>query len=130
MVAPLPAPPPMDPSMIPPGMEMPGAPPPPPAPPALPPPDPDEQVLLMLRTAMENEGEEAVRERLRSLPPQVVNLLWEMADQNPELASLLDQLMPTEPEGPEYAPWFARTGPPPRPSEADVLALAGDDETF
>lgn len=107
-----------------------GGPPPPPAPPPLPPPNPAEQVLLMLRTAIETEGEEAVRERMRALPPQMVNLMWEMADQNPELASLLEQLMPTEPEGPDYAPWFARTGPPPQPSEADVLALVSDDEMF
>jgi hypothetical protein len=94
------------------------------------PPDPAADVLLMLRTAIDTEGEPAVRERLQALPSQMAQMLWELADTNPELQSLLESLMPSEPQGPAYAPWFARNGPPPKPTEADILTMASDDELY
>lgn len=139
---------PMPPMMPPPGPPQPGAPGPAPAPgplpgapmapgapPPPPPPDPTqllplspaEQVLLMLRSAIEAEGDAAVAERLRALPPQVVELLWQLADQDDDLRALLDSLLPADPAQPEYEPWFEV---PPKPDAAAVRELAHTDELF
>lgn len=128
MVSPPPGMPPMDPGMMPPmGPPMP---PPEPPPPPLPPTSPADSILLMLRAAIESEGIEAARERVLTLPPQMIEAVWELAETSPELAAILEELLPSEPEGPDYPAWLARQGPPPKPSQAALLDLAGDDERY
>lgn len=152
MVAPMPTmmPPGMtDPSGVPPGpAPAPGPPPgmspmgmPPQGPPPMPgpmpqpqpqptdllPDDPAGRVVAMLQSLVETQGEDAARERLLSLPPAVVDALWQLAGTNDELAGLLDQLLPSEPTGPDYPGWFV---PPPKPDKAMMLELTSADEEF
>jgi hypothetical protein len=129
MVAPPMMPPGAPPGLPPMGGPPPGMPMPPPEvdPTQMLPPDPAIQVLQMLNAVVETEGEQAASEKLLTLPPAVMDALWQLAANAPDLADLLDRLMPTTPEPVQYPRNFIV---PPKPDAATILMLAGQDEQF
>lgn len=101
--------------------------PPPPDPTQLLPPDPALNVLAMLQAAVDTEGEQAVTERLLALPPAVMDSIWQLAEDTPELAELLEELLPSQPEPVSYPRGFVQ---PPKPDKDTILDLASEDEGY
>jgi hypothetical protein len=110
----------MDPAMM---GGMPPMPPPMPEPPMDP--DPVTTFLGEIEALVDREGEDAAKDLLSALPPEMLDELYGLIDTDPRAAIVLGDLLDPPEREPQYDPWYEPTT---KPSASEVETIALDDQ--
>lgn len=110
-----------------------GAPPMPPMPGPMAPPEPQMSLdedpitafLADIEGLIDEQGEDAARDLLSALPPEMLDALYGLIDTDPRAAIVLGDILDPPEREPQYDPWYEPTK---KPTPSEVLEIALDDQ--